>query len=110
MQMNVANDEVPQKPGRRIKLFGMRSAVEEEVERSGGGGEGEEGRGASRGTAPSLARQIRTECCGFTLSSNLNGHFDHRRALVLMLVNQNRVNRIIRSWHLMTAAPNFKPC
>lgn len=40
MQMDFANDEVPQRPGRRIKLFRMETALEEEEDMgSGGGGE-----------------------------------------------------------------------
>lgn len=32
MQMDVANDEVAQRPGGRIKLFGMERAMEDEEE------------------------------------------------------------------------------
>lgn len=67
MQMDVANDEVPQRPGRRIKRFRMETAVKEEEEGSRGGGEGEEGGGHKRSTTTSLARQKRTEYRSFTL-------------------------------------------
>lgn len=64
MQMDVANDEVAQRPGGRIKLFGMERAC-------GGGGlwAGRRSVGEGAGSAAPSPARVMTECRWYRLSS-----------------------------------------